>query len=342
MNDYFENIPRASILNLPTPISKLTRLSDYLGGPAIYLKRDDLTGLGLGGNKTRKLEYLIGEAIAQGCDAIIMHGDVQSNCCRQAAAAAAATGLKCHLALSGEIPAEAEGNLLLDCIFGAEIHWCGNYVNGELVPDIAAELRAKGLKPYIIPYGGSNSTGVLGFATAILEIRDQLELCGAKLDYIVTPSSSGGTHAGILLGNDLFSLGARILGIGIDNDHSGEYEKYMAKIANDAAERIGYFKRYSAADFEMDYSYLGEGHGVISPLEKEAMYLTGKCEGILLDPVYNGKAMGALIDMIRKGRFSKNEAVLLWHTGGIQAVFTRSGEIQIEGQVNAKDCPVHR
>jgi len=327
MKAYFENIPKADILNLPTPISKLARLSSYLGGPMIYLKRDDLTGLGLGGNKTRKLEFLIGEAIAQGCDSIIMHGDVQSNCCRQAAAAAAATGLECHLILSGKRPESAGGNLLLDYIFGAEVHWCDNFTNGEKVPEIADELRGKGLKPYIIPAGGSNSTGVLGFATAICEIGEQLALDGTRLDYIITPSSSGGTHAGIVLGTDLCNLGAKVIGIGIDKSHSEEYESFMAGIANEAAKRIGFAKKYTAADFDMDYNYLGES-GVIGNLEKEAMYLVGKYEGILLDPVYNGKAMGALIDMIRKNKFSKDENVLLWHTGGIQAVFTRSGEIR--------------
>lgn len=327
MKAYFENIPKVDILNLPTPISRLSRLSRYLGGPMIYLKRDDLTGLGLGGNKTRKLEFLLGEAIAQGCDSIIMHGDVQSNCCRQAAAAAAATGLECHLALSGKKPESAEGNLLLDYIFGAKIHWCGDLINGEKVPEIADELCKKGLKPYIIPAGGSNSTGVLGFATAICEIGEQLAVDGTSLDYIITPSSSGGTHAGIVLGADLCDLEAKVIGIGIDKNHSGDYESFMAGIASEAAKRIGFAKEYTAADFNMDYDYFGEGSGIIGNLEKEAMYLVGKYEGILLDPVYNGKAMGALIDMIRKNRFSRGENVLLWHTGGIQAVFTRSGEI---------------
>lgn len=327
MDSLLCNIPKVNILNLPTPLSRLSRLSQYLGGPEIYLKRDDLTGLGLGGNKTRKLEFLLGEAISMGCDTIIMHGDIQSNCCRQAAAAAAATGLKCHLALSGKKPEAAEGNLLLDYIFGAEIHWCGDYVNGEIVPEIAKELMSKGHKPYIIPYGGSNSTGVLGFATAVCEIAEQLERINTNIDYIITPSSSGGTHAGIVLGVDLCRLKTKVIGIGIDKNVSGGYEALLAALANKAAERIEFNKRYSAEDFEMDYSYFGAGYGVIGDLEKDALYLTGKYEGILMDPVYNGRAMGALMDMIRKDRFKKGENILIWHTGGIQAVFMRSGEI---------------
>lgn len=327
MNPYFNNIPKVNILNLPTPISNLKRLSAHLNGPELYLKRDDLTGLGLGGNKTRKLEFLLGEAISKGCDTIIMHGDIQSNCCRQAAAAAAATGLKCHLALSGRKPLSAEGNLLLDYIFGAEIHWCGDYVNGEMVPEIAEELKVKGFNPFIIPYGGSNSTGVLGFATAVCEIAEQLEKDKINLDYIITPSSSGGTHAGVALGVDLSGLNTKVIGIGIDRKCSGGYEATLAKLANEAAECIGFNKRYSDKDFNMDYSYFGDGYGVIGDLEKEALYLTGKYEGILMDPVYNGRAMGALIDMIRNNRFRKEESVLLWHTGGIQAVFMRSLEI---------------
>ncbi|MGE5629334.1 MAG: D-cysteine desulfhydrase family protein [Solirubrobacterales bacterium] len=325
MYDYFRKIPKVDILNLPTPLCELKRLSKYLGGPDIFLKRDDLTGLGLGGNKTRKLEFLIGEALAKGCDSIIMHGDIQSNCCRQAAAAAAAVGIKCHLALSGVKPDFPEGNLLLDYIFGAEIHWCGKYTKGEKVPEIAEDLKNKGLKPYIIPYGGSNVTGVLGFASAINEISSQLN--NVKIDYIITPSSSGGTHAGIVLGADMFGLNSKVIGIGIDRNAKGEYEYELSELANGAASKIGFDKRYKPEDFIMNYDYFGEGYGVIGEIEKDAMYLTGKYEGILMDPVYNGRAMGALIDMIRKDKFKRNEKVLIWHTGGIQAVFTRSNEI---------------
>ena len=325
MNDYLNKIPRVNILNLPTPISELKRLSKYLGGPNIYLKRDDMTGLGLGGNKTRKLEFLIGEALSEGCDSIIMVGDIQSNCCRQAAAAAAAVGIECHLALSGDKPDFADGNLLLDYIFDAKIHWCGNYTKGELVPEIAEELIKKGLKPYIIPYGGSNTTGVLGFASAIYEISNQLK--AVKVDYIITPSSTGGTHSGISLGVDVFGLNSKVIGIGIDRNGKSEYEHELAELANGAASKIGFNRKYTSEDFIMNYEYFGEGYGVIGDLEKEAIYLTGKYEGILMDPVYNGRAMGALIDMIRKNKFKRNENVLIWHTGGIQEVFTRSKEI---------------
>lgn len=327
MNNYFKEIPKVNILNLPTPLVELKRLSSYLGGPHIYLKRDDMTGLGLGGNKTRKLEFLLGDALKLGCDSVIMYGDVQSNCCRQAAAAAAAVGLKCHLVISGAKPDYAEGNLLLDYIFGAEIHWCGKYEKGEKVPEIAEKLKKSGLNPYIIPYGGSNYIGVLGFATAICEINEQINNQNINIDYIITPSSSGGTHAGIALGVDICGLSSKVIGIGIDRNGPSEYESDLAELANKAAAKVGLSKKYYPKDFIMNYDYFGEGYGVIGDLEKEAMYLVGQYEGILLDPVYNGRAMGALIDLIKKNKFNKDESVLLWHTGGIQAVFTRSKEI---------------
>jgi len=327
MNSYFDNIPRVNILNLPTPLVKLKRLSEHLEGPNIYLKRDDLTGLGLGGNKTRKLEFLLGEALSQNCDSIIMPGDIQSNCCRQAAAAAAAVGIQCHLALSGTKPEYAEGNLLLDYIFGAVIHWCGEYTNGEKIPEIAEKLRAQGKRPYIIPYGGSNCTGVIGFATAVCEIKDQLTNQNINLDYIILPSSSGGTHAGISVGVDICGLSTKVIGIGIDKSVPGDYEYELAKLANEASIKIGFDKQYDSKDFIMNYNYFGNGYGKIGNLEREAINLTGKYEGILLDPVYNGRAMGALIHMIQDNQFMKNENILLWHTGGIQAVFMRAREL---------------
>lgn len=327
MCSYFDNIPRVNILNLPTPLVELKRLSKHLEGPNIYLKRDDMTGLGLGGNKTRKLEFLLGEALSQNCDSIIMPGDIQSNCCRQAAAAAAAVGLQCHLALSGDKPEYAEGNLLLDYIFGAVIHWCGEYNNGEKVPEIAEKLSAEGRKPFIIPYGGSNSTGAIGFAYAVCEIKKQLASENINLDYIIIPSSSGGTHAGASVGVDICGLTSKVIGVGIDKNSPGVYEEELAELSNETSTRLGFNKIYVPKDFTMDYNYFGDGYGLIGNLEREAINLTGKYEGILLDPVYNGRAMGALIDMIRNKKFKKNENVLLWHTGGIQAVFMRGREI---------------
>jgi D-cysteine desulfhydrase len=295
------------------------------------MKRDDLTGVALGGNKTRKLEFLLGDALSQNCDAVITGGAIQSNHCRQTAGAAAAVGLECHLALGGEQPAFPEGNLLLDYLFGAIVHWCGEQRKGERIPEIAETLRSKGRKPYIIPYGGSNATGAMGFVAAVLELKEQLLAQNYNVDYLIFPSSSGGTHAGITVGVDLYDLSMKVIGIAIDRGEPGDppYESELAILANQVAERLSIEPRYGAADFGVKYGYLGQGYGVIGDLEREAIQLTAKYSGILLDPVYTGRAMGGLIDMIRNGEFSSSDTVLFWHTGGIPALFEHARELTV-------------
>jgi len=318
-----ETLPRVLINYLPTPLVEMKRLTQVLAGPKLLMKRDDLTGLALGGNKTRKLEFLLGEALSLHCDVVITGGAVQSNHCRQTAAAAAAAGLECHLALGGERPAYAEGNLLLDCLLGAHVHWCGEQKKGEQIPDIAAELRSEGRTPYVIPFGGSNATGALGLVAAVSEIKKQLSDRGSRLDYIVIPSGSGGTHAGITVGVDTYQLGAQVIGIGIDKGEPGEipFESELAALANQTAERLCANSRYSPADFRVVYRYFGGGYGVVGDLEREAISLVARTEGILLDPVYTGRAMGGLIDMIRRKEIASRDTVLFWHTGGIPALF---------------------
>ena len=182
------SIPRIRISFLPTPLGELKRLAHVLDGPRIFIKRDDLTGLGLGGNKTRKLEFLLGEALSQNCDTVITGGAMQSNHCRQTAAAAAAVGLECHLALGGKHPAFPDGNLLLDYLFGAIVHWCGEQTRGERIPEIAERLRSEGRKPYVIPFGGSNAVGAIGFVAAVSELKKQLLTQNNKVDYVIFPS----------------------------------------------------------------------------------------------------------------------------------------------------------
>jgi D-cysteine desulfhydrase family pyridoxal phosphate-dependent enzyme len=324
-----DEMPRSRINHLPTPLVELKRLSGVLGGPRILMKRDDMTGLALGGNKTRKLEFLLGEALSRNCDTVITGGAMQSNHCRQTAAAAAAVGLECHLALGGAEPAFPEGNLLLDHIFGATIHWCGELGKGELIPTIAEELRSRGRTPYVIPFGGSNATGALGFVAAVSELAAQLADLHTRIDCLIVPSSSGGTHAGLAVGADVYGLAADIVGIGIDRGSPGEppYEAELAMLANDVAARLGAEPRYEASSFRMRYGYLGGGYAVVGDLEREAIRLVGRCEGILLDPVYTARAMGALIEMVRKGEFASSDTVLFWHTGGLPAVFTHAKDI---------------
>jgi D-cysteine desulfhydrase len=322
-------LPRVHLNFLPTPLVELKRLANLLGGPRIFVKRDDLTGLALGGNKTRKLEFLLGEAVDQGCDAVITGGAIQSNHCRQTAAAAAAVGLECHLALGGEEPALPDGNLLLDYLFGAIVHWCGEQRKGEQIPEIAAELRSRGRRPYIIPYGGSNSIGAIGFVAAMSEVKEQLLKQNNNVDYVIFASSSGGTHAGIVVGIDIGHLPMKAIGIGIDKREADEppYEAELAVLANQIAEKLGIESRYTASKFEMRYEYLGGGYGVVGDLEREAIRLLAKHEGILLDPVYTGRAMGGLIDMVRNREFTSGETVLFWHTGGTPALFAYAREL---------------
>lgn len=323
------NLPRIQINFLPTPLVELKRLADVLDGPRIFIKRDDLTGLALGGNKTRKLEFLLGEALSQNCDAVITGGAIQSNHCRQTAAAAAAVGLECHLALGGEQPAFPDGNLLLDYLFGAIIHWCGEQGKGEQIPEIAEKLRSEGRKPYIIPYGGSNAIGAIGFVAAVSELKEQLSAQNNKVDCVILPSGSGGTYAGITVGVDIYDLVMKVIGIGIDRGESGEppYESELATLANQIAEKLDIESRYTANKFQMRYKYFGEGYGVVGDLEREAIQLVAKYEGILLDPVYTGRAMGGLIDMIRNKEFTSSDTVLFWHTGGTPALFEYAREL---------------
>jgi len=287
------------------------------------MKRDDQTGLALGGNKVRKLEFLVGEALTQGCDTLITGGAAQSNHCRQTAAAAAACGLACHLVLGGEPPSVPEGNLLLDQLLGAAIHWTGELRKGEKIPEIAASLRSEGCRPYVVPYGGSNTTGALGFVEAVRELIPQLAQLGEPVTHIVFASSSGGTQAGLTVGKRVFGLDCELVGIGIDKGASGDvpFAEHVLGLANATAERLGIKGRFTAADLVIREEYLGQGYGVVGELERRAIRMVAQTEGILLDPVYTGRAMGGLIDMIERGELTHADSVLFWHTGGTPALF---------------------
>lgn len=325
----YEALPRRSLGFFPTPLVPLPRLAEKLRGPRLFMKRDDQTGLALGGNKVRKLEFLLGEALAAGCDTVITGGAAQSNHCRQTAAAAAACGLSCHLVLGGEPPSVPEGNLLLDQLFGAVIHWTGELRKGERIPEIAESLRCAGHKPCVVPYGGSNTTGAVGFVEAVRELTDQLSQLGESITHIVFASSSGGTQAGLTVGKSLFGLDCELIGIGIDKGASGDvpFDEHVARLANATAERLGVTARFSPADLTIRNDYLGRGYGVVGDLERRAIRLVAQTEGILLDPVYTGRAMGGLIDMIDRGELSRADAVLFWHTGGVPALFPHARDL---------------
>ncbi len=320
---------RIRLAQLPTPLEKLTRLSALLGGPGLWIKRDDQTGLGLGGNKARKLEFLVADALAQGCDVLLTAGAAQSNHCRQTAAAAAKVGIRCELVLGGAHGEQPEGNLLLDTLFGATLHWTGMDRRGERMEERAEELRLEGFRPYVIPYGGSNGVGAAGYVVAMAELVGQLNTTGTRVDRVIVASSSGGTQAGLVLGKKIARYGGEIIGISIDKGERAPepYEEDMSAIANATALRLGLDSRCTPADFHVRYDFLGSGYGVVGPLEREAIAVTAAREGILLDPVYTGRAMGALLAMVRGGEFRSEEQILFWHTGGAPALFAYGADI---------------
>ncbi len=325
---------RIPLAQLPTPIELLENLTARLAGPRLLIKRDDQTGLALGGNKTRKLEYLMADAIAQNADIILTAGAAQSNHCRQTAAAATKLGLRCGLILGGEPPAAPNGNLLLDVMLGAELHWTDREHRLERMEEIATQLRAEGHRPYVIPYGGSNGVGAQGYVTAAQEAFDQLLERGEGVSVMVVASSSGGTQAGLALGCKLAGYDGKIVGISIDKGERGpeRFEAELAAIANEAADVMGLSVRMTPEEFTVEYGYLGAGYGVVGALEREAIALMAKEEGIFLDPVYTGRAFGAMLDMLRKGTLGdagagKNNGILFWHTGGAPACFAYAQEL---------------
>lgn len=328
--EHATDLPRRyPLAALPTPIHRLSRLTEYLGGPDLWIKRDDLTGLALGGNKTRKLEFLMSDALARGADTILTAGAAQSNHCRQTAAAAARAGLRCELVLGGTPSPVPQGNLLLDSLLGAAIHWTERERRIERMEEIAAGLRAEGSRPYVIPYGGSNGLGAAAYAAAMAEAVGQLNTRGVTASHMIVASSSGGTQAGLCLGAKISRYGGKITGVSIDKGERSAtpYEVEMAMIANAAGGWLRLEERCGAEDFHVDYRFLGGGYGVMGDMEREAIRLTARLEGILLDPVYTGRAMGGLFQMIRNGEIGRGETVLFWHTGGAPALFAYAGEL---------------
>lgn len=309
-------IKRIQLAQLPTPIKKMPHLSRMLAGPQLFIKRDDLTGLGFGGNKTRKLEYLVADALAKGCRTLISTGAVQSNHCRQVAAAAARLGLGCILVLAGEKPEQPQGNLLLDLLSGAEVIFVPKDQRDQELAEVTRLAEADNRKPYLIPYGGSNALGAMGYRQAMIELREQ----GLNPDWIVFATSSGGTQAGMLLGARETGSHAKILGISVDKP-AREFRDTIAEIANAGAKLLQIETNFQPDDILVNDAYCPAGYGVMTPAEKEAILLFARHEAILLDPVYTGRAAAGLLDLISQGFFKADEKVLFWHTGGTPALF---------------------
>jgi D-cysteine desulfhydrase len=319
-------LPRVRLGFLPTPLAEMPRLSRALGGPRLFVKRDDQTGLATGGNKTRKLEFTVGEALRQGADTLVTLGAVQSNHARQTAAAAAATGLRCVLVLRGHPPPAATGNLLLDHLLGARVVFSGDETRERAAERVVAEERAAGHTPFLVPVGASDEHGAPGFVAAMEELEAQLRERKLHLDRIVVASSSFGTQAGMCVGARRLGLSAQIAGIAIDSS-ADELRREVSRIAARTERRLGLEPSISPADVVGYDGYLGGGYAVLGEPEKEAILLAARTEGILLDPVYTGRAMAGLIDLVRRRELGAGENVLFWHTGGSAALHAYAAEL---------------
>jgi D-cysteine desulfhydrase family pyridoxal phosphate-dependent enzyme len=305
-----------SFANLPTPIQHLDRLGEKLGFPNLYIKRDDLTGIAFGGNKTRKLEYVIYDAMEQKADIIITVGGLQSNHVRQTAAICAKFHLECILVLNdGESEEIPSGNLFLNELFGAKIVTCAGDQREETVDNLIKKAQADGRKPYYIPLGASTCIGAYAYKKAFDELIQQK----SDFDWIVVASGSGGTQAGLVHGASAANWAGNILGISILFDKE-TLSGYIAPLLTEMADHDQVHK-IAASSLLINDNYLGDGYGVMGESEKKAILNFAQHEGVLLDPVYTGRAAGAMLDLMRKSYFSSDDRILFWHTGGTPALF---------------------
>lgn len=317
--------PRIRLAHLPTPLEFAERLTSVLGGPEIWIKRDDCTGLSTGGNKVRKLEFLMGEAQAQGFVRVATHGATQSNHARQTAAAAARLGMACDLLLEdrtgyGDADYTENGNVLLDGLHGASVTHCAPAP--DMNTALEAHVLAKGLRhqTYLIPGGGSNATGALGYVNAAAEITEQAEVLGLRFDYVIHGTGSAGTQAGLVAGFRAVSGSAPVLGIGVRAPREVQ-EANVFRLAQATAAKLGQPDLVERADVKADCGYIGAGYGQPAPSTIEAIRLVAQTEGILLDPVYSGKGMAGLIGLVRSGALTTRDKVIFLHTGGSVALF---------------------
>ena len=331
---------RFRLATLPTPVTEARRLRDALGGPAscprILIKRDDLTGLAFGGNKARKLEFLVGDALRAGATVLVTSGAVQSNHARMTAAAARAAGMNAALVLTcdREDPL-LQGNLLLDRLFGAEVYFIPSNPDpklaiGELeaarIAELMEDLERRGEHPYLIPVGGSSPIGALGYAACTLELVSQLFQMGESPSRLYYASGSRGTQAGLTVGAKMYAAPYRLIGVAVSG---GEPEKILraARIANEAASALGIQCRFQPEEVTTDQGYIGTGYAIPTAGCLEAIRLLAYTEGILLDPVYTGKAMAGLIDHVRRHLIDPAETVIFLHTGGTPALFAYADDL---------------
>ena len=327
---HLARFPRVRLFPTPTPLEKLANLSRHLGGPEIWIKRDDCTVVATGGNKVRKLEWLVGEAQAQGATHLVTQGAVQSNHVRQTAAVAARFGMKCTALLEHRIDTNDRdylnsGNVLLDRLFDTAIEYRpgGADMNAEAEAKGEA-LRAAGERAYVIPGGGSNRVGALGYVSCAQELMQQADEMGLRIDRVVTATGSAGTQAGLVVGLEGSNAGVPVLGIGVRLPKDRQ-EANVHRLAEATADYVGMRGGIARSAVVANCDYVGPGYGQPTPGMTEAVLMLARLEGVLLDPVYSGKAMAGLIDLIRKGEIRKGETVVFLHTGGAVGLFGYTG-----------------
>jgi len=324
---HLSRFPRLHFAHLPTPLEPMERISKHLDGPRLWIKRDDCTGLSTGGNKTRKLEFLMAEAAERGADMIITQGATQSNHARQTCAAAARLGYECHILLEDLTGYHDEayannGNVLLDQLHGASISLrpAGSDMDAEM-EQLAMRLRDDGKRPYVIPVGGSNETGALGYVNAAFELTHQANERSLRIDHLLHATASAGTQAGLVVGMQAMNTGIPVYGVGV-NAPQQEQEEKVFDLVQRTLDFMGLSQDLVAReDIVANSDYVGEGYGLPTDSMVEAVKMLASLEGILLDPVYAGKAFAGLIDLVRKGHFQKVENVVFLHTGGSVALF---------------------
>jgi D-cysteine desulfhydrase family pyridoxal phosphate-dependent enzyme len=326
----FQGINRLALSHLPTPLEYASRLTQALGGPEIWIKRDDLTGLALGGNKLRKLDFFMADALRQDTDCIVTMGPLQSNHVRLTAAASRACGLDCYAVLLGDRPPSAKGNFLLDQMLGLHcIHVSGSMDQVPFdcverkIQETITQLKKEGRKPYLVPTGGIGPLGDLGYCLAVEEMVEQTGRLGIPFEHVVITVGSGGTIAGLLLGIARLNLATKVTGISANIE--GTCESFGISLpdemAAEAGKLVGLDLKVPMTNYKIFYDYVGQGYSIPTPSGIEAIKLVAGTEALLLDPVYTGKAMAGLVDLIRKGYFTKKDTVIFVHTGGTPGIF---------------------
>lgn len=333
----YQTLPRIKLLDR-TPMTRLDRLGQALGNLNLYIKRDDIGATGGGGNKLRKLEFILARALAEGCDTLITFGALQSNHARLTAAVAARFGLKCHLILNRKVPRtgphyEGGGNLVLDSLFGAKLH----VLSADDDPlayceRVKTDLGQRGAKPYVVPFGGSDALGAIGYVSCIQEIMEQAKEENIAIDHLVHASGSGGTQAGLELGARMHGAAFDIQGVSVLHP-AAVLEPTVNKIINDAVALLGGAPNADTTQLHVDDRFVGRGYGLIDKRVSDTLALVASTEGILLDPVYTGKAFSGLVERVREGRYKENSTVVFVHTGGLPGLFAYSDELLDSGSL---------